>query len=58
VQAAKPGIAPEKLKRRRAAMDEALPDACVSGYETLIPVLALPDADDRHVLAAAIRAEA
>jgi predicted nucleic acid-binding protein len=58
VRAAKPGIAPEKLERRRAAMDEALPDACVSGYENLIPVLVLPDADDRHVLAAAIRAKA
>ena len=58
VQTAKPGIALEKLERRRAAMDEALPDACVSGYETLIPVLTLPDADDRHVLAAAIRAKA
>jgi hypothetical protein len=27
----------------------------VTGYETLIPSLALPDPDDRHVLAAAIR---
>lgn len=32
VLAAKPGIAPEKLEKRRAAMDEALPDACVSAY--------------------------
>lgn len=58
VQAARPDIAPHKLERRRAAMDEALPDACVSGHEVLIPALTLPDPDDRHVLAAAIRAKA
>ena len=30
----------------------------VEGYEDLIPALKLPDPDDRHVLAAAIRAPA
>ena len=35
-------------------MDEAVDDAIVSGYEPLIETIALPDADDRHVLAAAI----
>jgi hypothetical protein len=30
----------------------------VTGYEPLIDVLKLPDPDDRHVLAAAIRAHA
>jgi len=54
----RPDIAPEKLERRRAAMDEALPDACVSGYKRLIGTLELPDPDDCHVLAAAIRARA
>lgn len=39
-------------------MDQALPDACVHGYETLIEGLTLPDLDDRHVLAAAIRCNA
>ena len=29
-------------------------DALVEGYETIIPTLSLPDADDRHILAAAI----
>lgn len=58
VHAARPDIAPQKLERRRAAMDEALPDACVIGHEVLIPALTLPDPDDRHVLAAAIRAKA
>jgi len=35
-------------------MDAAVPDAIVGGYEALIEGLTLPDADDRHVLAAAI----
>jgi predicted nucleic acid-binding protein len=58
VRTARPEVSPDKLQRRRAAMDEALPDACVSGHEVLIPALTLPDPDDRHVLAAAIRAKA
>gem|GEM_PF-5005500 len=35
-------------------MDEHFPEAVVSGYETLIAELDLPDVHDRHVLAAAI----
>lgn len=58
VLAARPDIAAAALARRRAAMDAALPDACVSGYQRLIPALTLPDPDDRHVLAVAIRAKA
>lgn len=58
VQQARADIAPEKLLRRRQAMDTALPDACVRGHETLIPALDLPDPDDRHVLAAAIGSQA
>jgi PIN domain len=38
-----------------AAMREHFPEALVSGYEPLIEALTLPDPDDRHVLAAAIR---
>lgn len=49
---------PAKIDRRRAAMDAALPDACVTGYQRLVPSLDLPDANDRHVLAAAIRSKA
>jgi predicted nucleic acid-binding protein len=30
----------------------------IKGYELLIPMLELPDANDRHVLAAAIKARA
>lgn len=54
----RPDLDPSKIERRRRAMDAALPDACVGGYQRLIPSLDLPDADDRHVLAAAIRGKA
>ena len=47
-----------KLERTRQLMDKAAPDALVRGYEHLIPGLALPDPNDRHVLAASIRAGA
>ncbi len=36
-------------------MDLAIPEGSVTGHETLITGLTLPDAKDRHVLAAAIR---
>ena len=42
------------LERTRGLMDAALEDALVTGYESLIPALSLPDSGDRHVLAAAI----
>jgi len=48
----------DKLPRTRALMDQAVPDALVTDYEDLIDSLTLPDPDDRHVLAAAIRAGA
>jgi predicted nucleic acid-binding protein len=41
-----------------AAMKRAFPESCVTGGETLIGNLELPDSDDRHVLATAIRAGA
>jgi hypothetical protein len=47
-----------KIERRRDQMDAVLDDCLITGYEALIPTLQLPDADDRHVLAAAIHAEA
>lgn len=39
-------------------MNAAFPDADVTNYENLIPALNLPDEDDRHVMAAAIRGKA
>jgi len=41
-----------------ALMHRALPGALVTGYTRYIARLVLPDPDDRHVLAAAITAEA
>ncbi|KAF3996627.1 hypothetical protein HNR39_002845 [Glaciimonas immobilis] len=43
-----------QLDRTSALMDKAVPDALVTGYESLIEGLQLPDVDDRHVLAVAI----
>ena len=42
------------LEHTRRLMDAATRDCLVTGYETLIPALDLPDPDDHHVLAAAI----
>lgn len=46
------------LERTRDLMDLAVRDAKVFGYESLIDIIDLPDKDDRHVLAAAIKAGA
>ena len=54
----RPDLTREQLDRTSALMDRAIPDGLVVGYEALIPGLALPDPDDRHVLAAAIRCNA
>ncbi|WP_202872842.1 PIN domain-containing protein [Kribbella capetownensis] len=39
-------------------MNKASRDVLVRGYDPLIEIVDLPDADDRHVLAAAIKAHA
>lgn len=44
--------------RTRKLMNAALPAASVLHYESLISGLTLPDANDRHVLAASMRAGA
>lgn len=46
------------LERTRDLMNTAVPGAMVTGHEGLIESLALPDAGDRHVLAAAIQGKA
>ena len=51
-----PRLSAERLTRTRNLMNEAVRDCLVTGYEDLIASLSLPDPDDRHVLAAAIRA--
>ena len=45
----------EDLERTRSLMDAHARDSLVTGFEHLIPSIELPDADDRHVLAAAIQ---
>ncbi len=54
----RPDLKPEALQRTRELMRQAVPDCMVTGHEPLIDGLTLPDHDDRHVLAAAIRAGA
>jgi predicted nucleic acid-binding protein len=54
----RPNLDPHKLDRTRALMATAVRDWKVSGYEDLVESLKLPDPDDRHVLAAAIKARA
>ncbi len=51
----RPDLTREQIDRTSGLMDRAIPDGLVEGYEALIEGLALPDPDDRHVLAAAIR---
>jgi predicted nucleic acid-binding protein len=54
----RPDIPAEKLQHTRRLMDRAVPDCLVTDYEPYIDKLELPDPNDRHVLAAAIRAQA
>jgi len=51
----RPDLTAQQLARTRQLMDENVLDCLVTGYESLIPSLSLPDLNDRHVLAAAIR---
>lgn len=53
-----PDVTPAQLERTRRLMSVAVPKGLVSGYEARLPPLSLPDANDRHVLAAAIEADA
>lgn len=48
----------EQLERTRQKMNAHVRDCLVTDYQQLIPALQLPDPDDRHVLAAAIKAGA
>lgn len=58
VLADKPNVTPAQLQCTRRLMNQTIPESIVSGYEARIPALSLPDANDRHVLAAAIEAQA
>jgi hypothetical protein len=54
----RPDIARETLRQLREKIDQVVPDCLVHGYRALVTGLDLPDAGDRHVLAAAIKAGA
>ena len=53
-----PDTPPGKLTRLRELINNAVADCLVTGYEPLVDQLKLCDMDDRHVLAAAIKAGA
>ncbi|HEX6756037.1 MAG TPA: PIN domain-containing protein, partial [Mycobacteriales bacterium] len=54
----RPDLEPERLNRTRSLMVRAVRDCMVKGWEPLVDVVDLPDPDDRHVVAAAVRARA
>lgn len=54
----RPDIPSQALNRTIEVMNTAFPDAVIENYETLIPGIILPDENDRHVLAAAIKGKA
>jgi len=51
-------IDPDKIKKTVELMNTHVPDCLVTNYEIFIDSLTLPDPDDRHVLAAAIKSNA
>ena len=53
----RPDHDPAKVKRTQHHMKQLWLDGLITGYEHRIGDLALPDKDDRHVLAAAIQGE-
>jgi hypothetical protein len=54
----RPELTREQLDRTSSLMDAAVPDGVVTDYEQLIEGLDLPDVDERHVLAVAIKCNA
>ncbi len=54
----RPDISRAQLERTRGLMEAQLDDALVEGYEHRVDSVSLPDANDRHVLAAARHCEA
>ena len=53
-----PDIGADKVQRIRGLIDAAVPDCLVRGYRRVINNLELPDTNDRHDLAAAIKSGA
>jgi predicted nucleic acid-binding protein len=57
LSADRPDIA-DRLPAVAALMNSTIPDSLVTGFESLIPSLSLPDPQNRHVLAVAIAGHA
>lgn len=51
----RPDLKAEQLQRTRELMNAHVRDCLVTGYEGIVEGLTLPDPQDRHVLAAAVR---
>ena len=54
----RPDLDATRLERTRELMCKTVPDCIVTGFEHLINYISLPDGNDRHVVAAAIHANA
>jgi predicted nucleic acid-binding protein len=54
----RPDLSYAKLERTKLLMNKNAKNSLVSHFESIMETLHLPDADDRHVLAAAIHARA
>lgn len=48
----------EQIQRTAALMNATVPNAMITGFEPLTESVDLPDLDDRHVVAAAVRSNA
>ena len=48
----------ESLEKTKEAMNAAFPDSNITNFQEIIDSLSLPDKDDRHIVAAAIRSKA
>ncbi len=54
----KKGRSIESAERQIGHINKACPDALVQNHETIIPNITLPDENDRHVVAAAVKCNA
>lgn len=54
----RPTLDKAKIERVRQLMNSHVRDCLITDYEQLIPCVSLPDENDRHVLAAAIKGRA
>jgi len=50
---ARPDLPPSRIRARVQAMNARFPEARVTGYDSLIPLIETPDLNDRHIVAAA-----